>query len=390
MVGRWGDPLVKRILLHSFIFYFIAFSSINAYCFWRLSVLVRRRWTKIALGLVVALLASGSIFEDWFDKHGWIHAEWLMGLTSYCWLATVLWFVLLGGGVEAWNLGLRALGRWRPAVRRWMAPSRTAAAWVGALTGFMLVYGAVEAQWLRVEEFRVRSPHFHGAPLRILQISDVHLGLIERTRRIRQIVRAIERTKPDLLICTGDLLDGSGEHVPHLHKLFAEVNPPLGKIAILGNHEYYNGIASSMRFLESSGFRVLRGEAAELDGGRLRVVGLDDPTGARLRHEKVKAVAGALLGAPRGDRFTLLLKHQPVLEPGTAGRFDLMLSGHTHAGQLLPFGLLASLEYQYFTGVHPLPEGGVLRISRGTGTWGPPMRVGAPPEVTLITLEEAK
>lgn len=388
--GVLGGRFLIHALLHSLIVYSIVYGLMNAYCFWRLSVFIRRRGTRIALGLVAAILACGGAVEIAFDWLEWTRTERAMRLAAYCWLAAVLWFSLLGGCVEAWNLGLRALARRRPGVRRWMAPTRPAVMAVCALTGVMLAYGAVEARSLRVEEFRIRSPHFRGAPLRILQISDVHLGLIEGERRTRQIIEAIERTRPDLLICTGDLLDGSGEHLRRPHEAFANIKPRLGKIAVLGNHEYYYGIRNSLALHEAAGFRVLRGEAVELDGGRLRLAGLDDPTGMRLGLVEREADAAALLGPPRGDRFTMLLKHRPLPERGAAGKFDLMLSGHTHAGQILPFGLVAWLEYPFFAGVHQLPGGGVLRISRGTGTWGPPMRVGAPPEATLIMLEEAR
>lgn len=366
------------------------YGALNAYAFIKLSRLLHRHRARILLAIVIALLAFGAQGVELFNHLGWPGAERAMGLASYCWMAAILWFVLFAGCMDAWNFFLHVMRHRRPAARRWIIPFRPGMKVVGVLVALMLVYGLIEAQWLRLEEFRLHSPRFHGPPLRILQISDVHLGLIEREHRLNQILRIIERTNPDLIIASGDLLDGSGEHVRYLAPRLAAVQPRLGKVAIFGNHEFYNGVRKSLAFFKTAGFRVLRDEALDVDGGRLRLVGLDDPTGVLTGVTEIEPDEPALLGPARADRFTLLLKHQPIVDPASLGRFDLMLSGHTHRGQILPFGLFAWLEYRYFSGVYHLPQGSVLRVSRGTGTWGPPMCVGSQPEVTLITLEPAE
>lgn len=379
---------MERTILHSFFVFITVYGILNGYCFWKLSRWLRLRLpARLAFAAAVVALTFGEVFIKGFQRLEWPWAVRGFALAAYFWMAFLLWFNLLGGLVDGWNIALRLARRVRPAAARWAIPFRPGMAATLGLVGAIMLYSLAEAQWIRVVEVHVRSPRFHGPPLRILQISDVHLGLVERGHRVGEIIGLVERTRPDLLISTGDLLDGSGVNMAPLGKRLAALHPPLGKIAITGNHEFYNGIRKSVAFHEAAGFRMLRGTSATLAGGRLRLAGIDDPTGRRLGGYR-PADEAALLGPPRADCFTILLKHQPFLNEGSLGRFDLMLSGHTHQGQILPFGLLLlGAYYPYFTGTHALPEGGVLHVSRGTGTWGPPMRLGAPPEVTLITLE---
>jgi predicted MPP superfamily phosphohydrolase len=168
----------------------------------------------------------------------------------------------------------------------------------------------------------------------------------------------------------------------------AAVRPPLGKYAIYGNHELYAereaGAGSSARLLEAGGFRVLRGEAVQV--GPIRLAGLDDP--AERRFKTPSAIDEGVLLGPRGERtFTVLLKHRPEVAEATRGRLDLQLSGHTHRGQVFPFGLVVRLMSPRVSGLYALDGSAQLYVSRGTGTWGPPLRLLSRPEVTLFIIE---
>jgi predicted MPP superfamily phosphohydrolase len=170
--------------------------------------------------------------------------------------------------------------------------------------------------------------------------------------------------------------------------MLATVDPPLGKFAIAGNHEFYAGIRQSGRFLRAAGFKFLRNEDFELNG-LINLVGVDDPAGKR-RYPEIGQVGKEekiLLADLDSERFTLLLKHRPTVEIESLGRFDLQLSGHTHGGQIFPFNLITRLFYPRERGLYRLDKESVLYVSRGTGTWGPPMRFLSPPEVTLIELQ---
>jgi hypothetical protein len=223
-----------------------------------------------------------------------------------------------------------------------------------------------------------------GVVLRVAQISDLHLGLIVREGYLRKVVAILEREKPDILVSTGDLVDGEMNRLDGLSQLLAEVRPPLGKFAVTGNHEYYAGLPQALEFTRNCGFRILRGEAVDLGDG-LVVAGVDDVQGWRFGTAE-GPTAEALLGTLPRDRFVLFLNHRPVVEDASAPAIALQLSGHTHRGQIFPFHVAVALANRYPSGLASIPGGGKLYTSRGTGTWGPPMRVFSPPEVTLFEI----
>ncbi len=219
-----------------------------------------------------------------------------------------------------------------------------------------------------------------GEGYRIVQISDIHVGSTIGKGFIEGIVERVNALKPDMVAITGDLVDGSveelAEHVAPLAKLRAKE----GVFFVTGNHEYYSGAAAWIAHLGKLGVRVLRNEHVKLDAFDL--AGIDDPTSRE--SDLRRALAG------RDDsRACVLLAHQPrsVLEADELG-VDLQLSGHTHGGQMFPWNLFVRLQQPFIAGLHKLARAQIY-VSRGTGWWGPPMRVGAPAEITEIELRRA-
>ena len=155
-----------------------------------------------------------------------------------------------------------------------------------------------------------------------------------------------------------------------------------------GNHELYAGLDQAISFTERAGFRVLQNEGSTA-GGLINVVGVDDPAILRVTHSWL-APEKTLLSKVSSDKFTLLLKHRPAVDQESLGLFDLQLSGHVHKGQIFPFNLLTYLFYPVRTGFALYPQNSALYVSRGTGTWGPPIRFLAPPEITVIELIHAE
>jgi uncharacterized protein len=246
-------------------------------------------------------------------------------------------------------------------------------------------YGYYEAEQIKVERIVLRTDKIPGevGALKIVQISDVHLGLIVQKRRLGKILAEVGKIKPDMLVSTGDLVDGQLNHLGGLVDPLKEVRPPLGKFAIMGNHEFYAGIDTSVRFMEKAGFTVLRGKGVTV-GGLINVVGVDDITDRAYGHPQIQEKV-LLAGLPR-DKFTLLLKHRPVADRDAVNLFDLQLSGHTHKGQVFPFRYVTRWFFPMYNGYFELSKTSRLYASRGSGTWGPPIRFLTPPEVTLIEL----
>jgi uncharacterized protein len=245
-------------------------------------------------------------------------------------------------------------------------------------------YGLFEARHLKVEQVTLKSPKIPNSAgrVRVVQISDVHLGLMVGRKRLDRILDQVTALKPDLLLSTGDLLDGQMDGLRGLDLQLAALKPPLGKYAVLGNHEAFAGVAPSVSFTKSCGFQLLREQGVAVCDF-LALVGVDDPA---LQRDAKSATEHVLLTATPREKYTILLKHRPTIDGASVGLFDLQLSGHVHKGQIFPFNLVTRLAYPVKMGLSDVGAGSLLYVSRGSGTWGPPMRVLAPPEITVIDL----
>ena len=218
---------------------------------------------------------------------------------------------------------------------------------------------------------------------RVVQLSDLHLGTLLRHRWLEGVIGQVNDLKPDLVVVSGDLVDGYLPDVEPLVPLLRNLEAPLGVWAVAGNHEVYAGLQGSVRLMESAGFRVLRDASAEAAPG-LVLAGVDDLTARRQFGQKGDPVGAALAGIPEGA--VIYLSHSPLqAEEAASLGAGLMLSGHTHDGQIWPFGLLVRMAYPRLAG-RMIVGSMVLVVSRGTGTWGPPMRLFRRGEIGLITL----
>ena len=318
------------------------------------------------------------------ESAGHLRLALALSTPAHSWLAIMLWFVTLSVASDTWNITARWVARVLPAMRRLVVPPRAALAITGVLVVAAGSWGMHEAADVRIKELTVtlRSLPAGSAPIRLVQVSDMHIGLFMREKMLIRVVDLIRQARPDVLVSTGDLVDSSF-YQQKLAVHLASVKPPLGKYAVLGNHEFYAGLAGSLAFHRAAGFRVLRGESVQAAPG-LRITGVDDPSGGEVKGDAL--LDGEFASAPPGEA-TILLKHRPRVEKTPKRRFDLQLSGHSHGGQIFPWGYVLRFIDSYTAGLHELPGGSELYVSRGTGTWGPPMRLFAPPEVTLIILQ---
>lgn len=369
--------------------FFLLYGGMHAYLFAKVEAalgLTPVGYFTVAVGMTLMTLLP--IIVWWLEKRRQHALVWIGAWVCYPWMGFIFLFFWIALALDLLGLFAACIGTgpyWHSG-----AMPFTASTLFYATTAFAMcvsVYGFFEARTVRVERIHLRTTKLPTAssPLKIVQISDVHLGTLIGARRLRRIVEQIQTLDPDLVVSTGDLVDGQGDHLDGLPPLFQELCPRLGKFAVTGNHEFYVGVDLAIDFMVRAGFTVLRGEAASFEGV-LTIVGVDDPDGRRMGvpiHTDENSVLSTL---PR-ECFTLLLKHQPVVDCDNLGLIDLQLSGHTHGGQIFPFGLLVRLAYRMRSGLTSLMPHGHLYVSRGTGTWGPPLRVLAPPEITLIEIE---
>ena len=262
-----------------------------------------------------------------------------------------------------------------------------------ALTVLVSIYALYEARKIRSEHLTVttakRPPS--SPPIRIVQISDVHLGLLFGESRLESILQTVRAAAPDILVSTGDLVDGrlSRENIDsrmgRMADILQAVPARIGKFAVNGNHEYYAGVEQSLDFTRKAGFTVLSNQSITLPAG-ISISGIDDPAGMRQGISKGMTSETVLLQSGPAQNFRLLLKHRPIISATSDGLFDLQLSGHVHNGQIFPFNLLVRLKFPIPCGTTATQRNSLIHVSRGSGTWGPPMRLLAPPEVTIIDI----
>jgi hypothetical protein len=241
----------------------------------------------------------------------------------------------------------------------------------------------------KVEEVRVPiaglGPELAG--LRVVQISDLHIGQTLDGRFLERVVDQVNGLEPDVVAITGDLVDGSVSRLRDQVAPLARLRAKLGVFYVTGNHEYYSGPAAWERHVASLGITVLHNEhrVVRRGGSALVVAGVTDHDGGAFgpEHESRPdlAVAGAPEGVPR-----ILLAHQPRSAAAAAAHgYQLQLSGHTHGGQIFPFMFFVRLQQPVVSGLRKL-SGMWVYTSRGTGYWGPPLRIGPAPEITALTL----
>ena len=363
--------------------FFLVYGSLHAYALLKArSALALGPGTTLALLPFLGILLCAPIIAHHLSRHGHEDAASSIAHIGYLWMGFLFFFLCLGLSADLLRLPLRALGRGGIA-------GRASFLCISGIAVALSAYAIVEASRIEVVRVRIVTDRLPASvpSLRIAQITDLHLGYIHRNGKAGEVAALVARERPDLFVSTGDLVDGELDGVEGLAEILRGIPAPRGKFAVLGNHEYYAGIDRSIAFTRKSGFTLLRDESVTIDDA-VRIAGVDDPAGARFGRTGGTGEA-AILGNPPGGRFTLLLKHRPQLDPATSGKFDLQLSGHTHHGQIFPFRLLTRLFFPLLAGDHPVPGGGILHVSRGTGTWGPPMRFLAPPEITVIDIERS-
>lgn len=322
------------------------------------------------------------------DRSQWPRVSEMMGTISLAWLMMLFWFLCVGLVLDFWNLGMHVAGAWHPSWRSAMLPPRVAVLSTAALIVAALAWSLYEAQAIAVNNvmLRVATMPKGSRPIRIGLISDMHLGGGTGLGRLSKAIAILRDQKPDMILSAGDMIDSKFIHVSHYADLLAELSPPLGKFAVPGNHDYYSGLDESLEFHKAAGFTMLRESEVTVPGPvPILLVGGDDPAGKYFKYSQPNE-SGLFASGPNRP-LTLLLRHRPEVLSETVGKFDLQMSGHTHGGQIFPFSLIVSAIYRYSRGLYELPGGSWIFVSRGTGTWGSPMRLFSPPEVTLITLE---
>ena len=273
--------------------------------------------------------------------------------------------------------------------------SRLVAGAVAAVSLVLVLWGYVEAMRVpRVKRVAVAIPRL-GTGLdgvRVVLLTDTHYGPIDRARWSARVTDVVNTLDADIVCHTGDIADGTVDERRAQAAPLGDVRARLARTYVTGNHEYFGEADGWLAHLRELGWQPLHNEhiVVERNGARLVIAGVDDRTAASSGRPGHRADHGTALAGTDPDLPVLLLAHQPKqLTDAVAHGVDLQLSGHTHGGQIWPFHLLVRLDQPVLRGLTRHGERTQLYTSRGTGFWGPPLRVFAPSEITLLTLHAA-
>ncbi len=254
------------------------------------------------------------------------------------------------------------------------------------LTGCGLWQARQDPEVVRVD-IPFKNLHKDLQGLTIAQITDIHVGPTIKRDYVERIVALVQKLSADMIVLTGDLVDGSVNRLKDDVQPLFELSAPLGTYFVTGNHEYYSNAPLWIKRVRELGFTVLMNQhkIVRRGAGRLLMAGVTDYSAGRFFKSHASNPLKALEGAGR-HHLKLLLAHQPksIFAAEKAG-FDLQISGHTHGGQYFPGNLLVSLNQPYVAGLHRHKNTRIY-VSRGAGYWGPPMRLLAPSEISVIKL----
>jgi uncharacterized protein len=349
----------------------------NFYVFWRIaSIPALERIPRAGLVVIALLLWSSYVVGRLIAHRGlrsiaapmeWVGSYWL-GIIFLIFCSLLVVDIISGFGY--------LLPKLAPLLREYA---------VLAAMGLAIIALVQGASAPVITNYDVRLPGLPAAHngLVVAVATDMHVGETIGADWLSGRVKQIQALRPDLIILAGDIVEGDGGH-GDLLPVFRQLSAPLGIFAVTGNHEFYAGLEPAVRFLESAGVRVLRDRWIELAPGLL-LAGVDDLTARRQYGSDNNFVQRSLAGRPN-PAATIFVSHTPwrVEQARDAGA-GLMLSGHTHGGQIWPFGYLVRRQYPFVVGKYDLGTM-TLIVCRGSGTWGPRMRLWRRSEILRITL----
>ncbi len=315
-------------------------------------------------GGFIASSILGSYYYNWFTRLSYLLSAVWVGSAIYLFFACTLYGLLLFFPIPSPN---------------------TVGELLLVCVLAVAVYGITNARRIRVTEIDVTLPHlpneWHGR--KAIWVSDLHLGQIHGPKFAARVVHRINSLSHDIIFIGGDLFDGTG--APDIHELvlpFKQLRAPLGTYYVTGNHEEFGDVSRFITAIKAQGITVLMDEIKEVEG--LQLVGVDYHNASE--KNRFKTILSSLtidLNKP-----SILLKHEPKdLDVACDAGISLQISGHTHHGQQWPFRYIAEMVYKGFAyGLHSLGDMQVY-TSSGTGTWGPPIRVGTKSEIVVFTFK---
>jgi predicted MPP superfamily phosphohydrolase len=360
---------------------FAVWTLFHLYIFWRASSLpiARRHISRLHLFIITVALWTTYFLPGIFSDIGVSFLSQPFELFSMNWLGTtflIFTCLLIVDLVTIFGFLLK----------RYLTFLRATAFIAGILLSIFALYQGYRAPVVRDYEIRLSKLPSQYDGLVLVAVSDLHVGTFLNEKWLEARVNQVNALQPDVVVLLGDIFEGDsqGERKISMMHLFQEISAPLGVWGVTGNHESHGGFDPTIQFLEESGVQMLRNRWIELEPG-LVLAGIDDHHDHSQTPDTTGRIGRSLSGRP-SSCATIFLSHRPQRadEVAIAG-VGLMLSGHTHGGQLWPFSYISGMVNPLLAGKYII-NGMPVIVSRGTGTWGPRMRLWYPGEILRIVL----
>jgi predicted MPP superfamily phosphohydrolase len=263
----------------------------------------------------------------------------------------------------------------------------SAAVLLASLASIVQAYRAPAITRVTVDHSR---RYGQGKSVRIAHLSDLHLGIERNVKYIQAIVSMVNAEKPDLIVLTGDTMDTQPEVYAKIAPYLSGFSASQGVFAVTGNHDFYSGVNDFIRMTQAAGVPVIANDIKTTSGG-IQVIGVHDGGFGGMRTAETPGTRRELpatLAKLEPGKPSILLQHQPRdIEPAVEKGVDLILSGHTHNGQVWPFTIFARFMYKYLAGLYTITPDTSIVVSQGTGIWGPPMRLLTRSEIVIVELK---
>lgn len=374
-----------------FTIFFTVYTALNYYIFIRgWQALHSLPWLKPFYVIAFIVAAYGYIFAKLLYKFlpSIIYNIWL-GIGAI-WFAFFVYFILLLLGLDIIRL-LNSFFHFLPnyIYNNYENTKRITAILIIALVSIIVFLGNLNKRDITIKNLNISLPKGNGKldELSVVMASDLHLSTIDGERLLSRIIDKINSVNPDIVLFGGDIVDDKAVILKErrIGESFKRLNPKYGIYSITGNHEFINGVESSIKFMEEYGMVVLR-DNYELVDSSFYLVGREDVSGKSFTGKERKTL-GAIINLIDSNYPKILLDHTPLkLEQAEQNGIDLQLSGHTHHGQIWPGNIITNMIYEVSYGY--LGKGKTrYYVSSGAGTWGPPVRTGSKSEIVNIKIK---
>ncbi len=352
---------IYKIIIMVFLF-FLGFFTLNYYIFFRMAFLFGFNQSELILYLIIIASVSYPIAMFIERNLSNIYTRILYTLSSI-WMGIAFFLLFLLIIYEILNI-------------IFILPSLISGVSIIVFSALLTFYSLINSLIINIKKLEIPFPSINS-DINLVQLSDIHIGSIRNSGYMEKVVKKVNELNPDIVLITGDVVDGSARLHKETFKVLDNIECPV--LFVIGNHEVYEGLDEVYRVLNFTKIKFLRNEIFKFQG--IQIIGVD----YSFKKDHLKNVLSSL--KIEKNMPSILMYHVPQgLKVSNEFGVNLQISGHTHSGQIIPFNILVKLLFPYFNGLYKFNDS-YLYVSAGTGTWGPPMRLGSSNEITLIILK---